>query len=300
MYLERDGGHPYPETVIRSELPDNHFIRICATGRDIEKFAFYELYFTDDEDELFKLWQNNQTLPELRDYSAFGINPSEADEICERKDNSLVNLWQKKRLVVSEQHLRRKDMIHTDSPSHPKLDCHVFLVSKRFKEAAEKEQFTGFRFEPCLLLGKTYDKNSMTFASNVKENIEFADIFQLVITNLTNAPCLVGPNERVDDQQSFRFEAPYDYKMPTNHYFKPDDLLNLDMQIDIGSTMPIFSSRFYQFFIKNKFKGLQKSGLKKSAFTPCVVVPIRMNAYDDSIHDGHWDVDTINEYLLNQ
>lgn len=300
MYLEGDGGHPYPETVNRNELPDNHFIRIGATGRDIEKFAFYELSFTDDEDELYKIWDANQRLPELRDYTAFGISPSEADKICEIKNNYLVELWQKKRLVVSENHLRRKDMIYTDYPCHPKLDCKIFLVSKRFKEALEKEQFTGVRFEPCLLLGKTYDKNAMTFASPVDVNIKFADIFQLVITNLTNAPCLVGPNERVDNQQVFRYEPPYNFKMPTSYFFKPEDLANLDIQIDTGSSWPIFSARFYQLIIKNKFKGLQKSGLKKSAFTPCVVVPIRMSAYDDSIHDGHWDVDTINEYLLNQ
>lgn len=296
MYLEGDSGCAYPETVIRRELPEQHFIRIGATGRDIKNFSYYELAFTDDENELFKMWENNQEIPALRDYGAFGITPEEVVEIYKNKADGLVERWQKKRLVVSEKHLRRKDMIYTGDPCDPKLNCRIFLVSKRFKEATEKESLKGFRFEPCLLLGKEYDKKATVFAAPIEEAVEFADIFQLVITDLTKAPCLVGQNKRVDNHKVFRYEPPYDYKMPTSYFFKPEDLADLDIQIDSGSSWPIFSSRFYQFFLKNKFNGLPKPSFQ---FQPPVVVPIRTDAYDDSINNGHWDISTIEDYLTN-
>lgn len=53
----------------------------------------------------------------------------------------------------------------------------------------------------------------------------------------------------------------------------------------------VFSHRFLQLIVDNKLKGLRSFDTKSKI--QYVVVPIREEAYDDSINKGHWDAATI-------
>lgn len=260
---------------------------VTATAKSLKQFPFYRLYLKDDEQTIRKYGGIEQMI--------YPLGHSYQKRL-ESAATFLAQRWQTLRIRVWENHLQNQDILWSGAD--------ILLISKRFKSLLEKHKLTGFTFEPCLMEGKEYSKEVEVFGGELNSAIEFADCFQLVPTTVSNPINMGAISEKEGKGIRCLVKDPY---MPTSEYFTPENLKDSDVQavnqihgIDNHKNLEycpdlIFSHRFLQLIIDHKLKGLRPFSSKPKI--DYVVVPVRAEAYDDSIHKGHWDIDTIKQYL---
>lgn len=283
IFADTKKGYLEPSLTFQLLDDTDYYWVVTTTAKSINQFPFYQLFLKDDAIAYKKYGDIEQGLmPWGRNYRRLRASGTTLFAQC----------WQKQRKRVWQEHLNGQDIVWADEG--------FLLISEKFKHLLESHQLNGFSFEPCLLEGKEYPKEVEAFGGNLQSPTKFADCFQLVVNEA--APAMNMGSAYETKGKSFKPLILDDY-MPTSKYFTPESLKGADVQIvnkiegieqheDTECySHYIFSHRFLQLIVDNKLKGLRSFDTKPKI--QYVVVPIREEAYDDSINKGHWDVATI-------
>ncbi|MDO6526100.1 hypothetical protein Q4519_10445 [Motilimonas sp. 1_MG-2023] len=260
---------------------------VTTTNKSINRFPFYNLLLKGDERAIIKHGPIRQEL--AASYASY-------QEHLFKGTLSFPKQWQANRQRVWPDHLLGLDIVYS-SPS--------ILVSAKFKSLCEREGITGVTFEPCLLEGREYPEAMTAFGGDIIEGFELADCYQLVITEEAG-PVNYGAATFLKTATG-HYSIHCDLAMPTSTFYRPESLKNVDVQVSSAvedllnnevikhDAAPIFSAKLLKIMLDNKIKGSQPFSRKPKI--DFLVVPVRTEPYDDSINHGHWDSDTITQYL---
>ena len=147
----------------------------------------------------------------------------------------------------------------------------IIIVSRKLKELLDTQDFTGFKFIPCLEIGKTYSSEEQQLEYISPHLVAEAPYFQLLVTEQPNKPPRVGTidigkRSKCDVCGSVSAFDP-DFDLESWPYFEDGDLAGCDIQQantvlsnNYGEfpyfTLPVISFRLLKFFIENKISGL--------------------------------------------
>lgn len=287
LYANTKNGYLQQDLALQLLDQSEFYWEATTTSKSIKHFPFYRLFLKDDDITNRKYGFIEQKVSPL----GFTYRKLKADGLT-----LLPQKWQTQRKRVWAEHLNGQDILRVGED--------VLLVSEKCKELLEEHKLTGFIFEPCLIEGKEYPEDVVKFGGSLQSPVELANCFQLVITAVANP---INMGAAFENEENGIKRLIKDSDMPTYYFFSPEDLKDKDVQvvnkiqgIDNHQKIefnpdPIFSHRFLQLIIDYKLKGLRPFSSKPKI--DYVVVPVRAEAYDDNIHKGHWDIDTIKQYL---